>query len=211
MLWKSLEMSEGGKGPQETVSAGQEGEQDPATAVTLAQNLTAALEAKAEGNTRFNVGAYDDALELYTQAIDLVEDDCDQRAVFYANRAACYSKMGEHKLVVEDCTSALELREDYAKALHRRSSARESLGEYQPALDDMKRVVELEPSNSLALAAIPRLESAAKAKLEEQKEEMLGKLKDLGNSVLGRFGMSLDNFKAVQDPSTGSYSISFNQ
>ena len=38
-----------------------------------------------------------------------------------------------------------------------------------------------------------------------------GKLKELGNSVLGKFGMSLDNFKAVQDPATGSYSINFQQ
>ena len=40
---------------------------------------------------------------------------------------------------------------------------------------------------------------------------MLGKLKDLGNSVLGRWGMSLDNFKAEKDPNTGSYNISFSQ
>lgn len=38
-----------------------------------------------------------------------------------------------------------------------------------------------------------------------------GKLKELGNTVLGNFGMSLDNFKAEKDPSTGSYSISFQQ
>lgn len=38
-----------------------------------------------------------------------------------------------------------------------------------------------------------------------------GKLKDLGNTVLGKFGMSLDNFKADKDPATGSYSISFQQ
>lgn len=37
----------------------------------------------------------------------------------------------------------------------------------------------------------------------------LDKLKGLGNTILGKFGMSLDNFKAVQDPATGSYSISF--
>jgi hypothetical protein len=36
---------------------------------------------------------------------------------------------------------------------------------------------------------------------------LAAKLKDLGNSVLGRFGMSVDNFKAVKDPNTGSYSI----
>jgi hypothetical protein len=42
-------------------------------------------------------------------------------------------------------------------------------------------------------------------------EEMMGKLKELGNTILGKFGMSLDNFKAVKDPNTGSYSISFQQ
>jgi len=31
----------------------------------------------------------------------------------------------------------------------------------------------------------------------------------MGNSLLGRFGMSVDNFKAVKDPNTGSYSVSF--
>jgi len=38
-----------------------------------------------------------------------------------------------------------------------------------------------------------------------------GKLKDLGNTVLGKFGLSLENFKAEKDPNTGSYSINFKQ
>lgn len=38
---------------------------------------------------------------------------------------------------------------------------------------------------------------------------IVGKLKDMGNTILGKFGMSVDNFKAVKDPNTGSYSISF--
>jgi hypothetical protein len=38
-----------------------------------------------------------------------------------------------------------------------------------------------------------------------------GKLKELGNTVLGKFGMSIDNFQAVKDPATGSYSINFQQ
>lgn len=36
-----------------------------------------------------------------------------------------------------------------------------------------------------------------------------GKLKEMGNSILGRFGMSVDNFKTVKDPNTGSYSVQF--
>jgi hypothetical protein len=41
--------------------------------------------------------------------------------------------------------------------------------------------------------------------------EMLGKLKELGNGLLGKFGLSLDNFSAEKDPATGAYSIKFGQ
>lgn len=47
--------------------------------------------------------------------------------------------------------------------------------------------------------------------LPSSRSPPLGKLKDMGNSILGRFGMSLDNFKAEKDPITGSYNISFGQ
>jgi hypothetical protein len=52
-----------------------------------------------------------------------------------------------------------------------------------------------------------RLQRKHDEKLEEMKTEALGKLKELGNSFLGNFGMSLDNFKMEQDKTTGSWSI----
>ncbi|MQL79120.1 hypothetical protein Taro_011558 [Colocasia esculenta] len=77
----------------------------------------------------------------------------------------------------------------------------------------MKKIIELHPSDVQARReaekAIRRLEPLAAEKREKLKEEMMGKLKDLGNSILGHFGMSVDNFNAVKDPNTGSYSISF--
>jgi hypothetical protein len=33
------------------------------------------------------------------------------------------------------------------------------------------------------------------------------KLKELGNGLLGMFGMKLDDFKFQQDPATGGYSL----
>ena len=45
---------------------------------------------------------------------------------------------------------------------------------------------------------------------EKRKEEVVSGLKNIGNSILGYFGMSLDNFKMEQGPS-GGYNIQFKQ
>jgi hypothetical protein len=47
--------------------------------------------------------------------------------------------------------------------------------------------------------------------MAKMKDEALSKLKDLGNSILGNFGMSLDSFKVAQDPNSGSWNISMNR
>ncbi|KAL7714214.1 Uncharacterized protein QTN25_008282 [Entamoeba marina] len=46
---------------------------------------------------------------------------------------------------------------------------------------------------------------------QEEMQEMLGKMKDVGNTVLGYFGLSTDNFQVNKDDSSGGYSIQFVQ
>lgn len=43
--------------------------------------------------------------------------------------------------------------------------------------------------------------------IEIETAEVMGKFKDLGNSILGKFGMSLDQFQFQQNES-GSYNLS---
>lgn len=58
-------------------------------------------------------------------------------------------------------------------------------------------------------SSIRCLPSLISQQQEKEKEELVGKLKDLGNRFLGTFGLSTDNFKMVQDPNSGGYSVQF--
>lgn len=60
------------------------------------------------------------------------------------------------------------------------------------------------------MVKINQLEKAIEEKTEKQKKEVLDGLKSIGNSVLGYFGLSLDNFKLEQG-ANGGYNVSFKQ
>ncbi|KAI3725099.1 hypothetical protein L1987_64874 [Smallanthus sonchifolius] len=179
----------------------------------LKQKILAQMnDAKVEGNKLFGDDLYEEALLKYDYAIQLAPEmpsSSEIRSICHNNRATCYFKLGKYEDTIKECSKALELNPTYMKALIRRGEAHEKLEKYDEAIADMKKILELDPSNSQSRRTIFRLEPLAIEKREKMKEEMLGKLKDMGNSILGRFGMSVDNFKAVKDPNTGSYSLSF--
>ncbi|XP_026402177.1 tetratricopeptide repeat protein 1-like [Papaver somniferum] len=174
--------------------------------------LSEANDAKTEGNKLFGSAQYEDALLRYELALQIAADmpaSIEIRSICHANRAACFSNSGRYEETIKECNKALELNPAYMKALIRRGEAHEKLEHFEEAVIDMKKIVELDPSNNQARRSIVRLEPLAAEKREKMKEQMIGKQKEMGNSVLGRFGMSIDNFKAVKDPTTGSYSLSF--
>ncbi len=155
------------------------------------------------------------AIEAYSCALDAAPLDTPQdhkdASVYYANRAAAFMGLQAWDDAVRDCSDALELQPEYIKARLRRAHAYEQLEKLDEALVDYKRLLELQPGMPEAVRATPRLERAIKARDEKLKEEMMGKLKDLGNSILGNFGLSTDNFQFKQDPNTGGYNINFVQ
>jgi len=132
-------------------------------------------------------------------------------AVYYANRAATLLHLERNGEVITDCDISLLYNPTYIKAYLRRSTANERIENTEEALKDAKLAYELDPTNKVVQKNVNRLTKIENERLEKLKEETMDKLKGLGNSLLSNFGLSLDNFNAVQDPKTGGYSISFDQ
>ncbi len=194
-------------------SGGSSGDEaEPLTEEEVAARRDAAQAKKAEGNALYAEGKYEEAAECYTEAIATATAADDPAvAVFFGNRGACWHKLGQLERSLNDCTNALRIQPDYVKVLLRRATVFEALDKPHDAATDLKTVLEHQPENPLALRELPRVSKKAEEKFERDKEEMMAKLKTMGNSLLGKFGLSVDNFQAVQDPNTGSYSVNFRQ
>ncbi|KAK3837055.1 MAG: hypothetical protein JOS17DRAFT_680590, partial [Linnemannia elongata] len=138
-----------------------------------------------------------------------------ERAVYHANMAACHIKLKEYQLAIEGCSAALELDPSYTRALQRKAQAEELLGTFasmNQAKEDHLKVASKKKHRMLLQSseqALKRMEPILKEMLEKEKAEMMAKLKSMGNTLLGKFGLSTDNFQMKQDPATGGYSFNF--
>ncbi|XLR52164.1 hypothetical protein S83_002836, partial [Arachis hypogaea] len=123
---------------------------------------------------------YEEALFQYELALQValnMSSSVEVRLICHANRAACYQKLGKYDSTVKECTQALELNPAYIiKALARRGEAHDKLEHFEEAIADMKRILEIDPSNDQARKGICRLEPLAAEKREKMKEEMMDKI-----------------------------------
>jgi mitochondrial import receptor subunit TOM70 len=90
-----------------------------------------AAKLKAAGNVAYQQKDYTRAIDLYGKAIL-----CKPDPVFYSNRAACFIALSEWEKAIEDATAAINLDNEYVKALNRRANAYEHLEKYSEALMD---------------------------------------------------------------------------
>jgi import receptor subunit TOM70 len=103
----------------------------PISPVSLQTRKEYALLFKNAGNKTYTARKFNEAIELYTNAIL-----CDADPVFYSNRAACYAALKQHDKTIADASAALALNPDYSKALRRRAHAYEEIGHDAEALSD---------------------------------------------------------------------------
>ena len=103
---------------------------------------------------------------------------------------------------------AIDIKPDYVKPRALRMKIAKEDEEYDLALEDAKKIQELEPSHPHINQTVRELERLQKEKFDKMKDEVLTGLKSFGNTILGKFGMSIDNFKMAQNPD-GTYNIQY--
>ncbi|XP_043720595.1 small glutamine-rich tetratricopeptide repeat-containing protein isoform X2 [Telopea speciosissima] len=99
---------------------------------------------KSRGNRAMQSKLYSDAIELYTCAIAL----CQNNAVYYCNRAAAYTHIKKCTEAIGDCLKSIEIDPTYIKAYSRLGLAYYAQGNYNDAINKgFKKALQLDPNN----------------------------------------------------------------
>lgn len=129
---------------------------------------------KEAGNAAYKKKNFDTAIEHYTKAIELDDEDIS----FLTNRAAVYLEMGKYEECIKDCDKAVErgreLRSDFkmiARALTRKGTALVKMAkcakDYDPAIETFQKAL-TEHRNPDTLK---KLNDAEKAKKDLEQQE----------------------------------------
>lgn len=134
----------------------------------MADSSTSAVEVdfsakafKEKGNQCYKEKKYEEAITFYTKAIDeCPPDERSEMSVYLKNRAVCHLKLNHFQQAIIDCVMALELSPGDIKALYRYAQGLEGLGKYSEAVQQLKKLLAIEPTNKEANAMTRRLLTA---------------------------------------------------
>ena len=80
---------------------------------------------KEAGNKAFCQGSFEEALKLFTQAIELTEENPNH--IFFANRANAHLELENFKDCIEDCDMAIKIDAKFIKSYIRKANAQINL------------------------------------------------------------------------------------
>lgn len=134
--------------------------------MSVEEKKVLSAECKNYGNEKYKSKLYEEAIEAYTQAIKLHPD-----AIYYSNRAACYSMLNNHAMVLEDCDAALNLNPTFGKVYKRRAITLEKLNRPFEAIEDYMTVSFMGGFNDSAVSE--SMDAVLKQCAKKETEELM--------------------------------------
>ncbi|XP_076459361.1 dnaJ homolog subfamily C member 7-like isoform X2 [Babylonia areolata] len=105
---------------------------------------------KEEGNEYYKQQKYREALECYTQAINI----CPSCAAYYGNRAAANIMLKKYRDGLSDAQNAVQIDPTFVKGYIREGKCHMKLGNSMAASNSFHRVLELDPNNAVAVTEL---------------------------------------------------------
>lgn len=137
---------------------------------------------KAQGNDAFTAKRFDEAIELYSEAMKLDP----QNPVYYSNRSACYFSKKQYREALADAMQCVDKDSKFIKGYLRLASAQMELGLFDDAEVCLRAALTLEPGNELIPRKIKELKTkratattASRKPLKQLNEEQRKELMDL--------------------------------
>ncbi|DBA00969.1 TPA: hypothetical protein N0F65_006230 [Lagenidium giganteum] len=116
------------------------------------QRVQRAADKKQIGNDHFKGGQWQQAVEAYSESIELDATN----ALTWSNRAAAHLKLNNLSAALEDCTQSIALAPS-VKSFMRRATAYARLHCFQDAMQDLKCVFASEPRNKQSLSLLEEI------------------------------------------------------
>ncbi|KAJ2928833.1 hypothetical protein H1R20_g8119, partial [Candolleomyces eurysporus] len=99
---------------------------------------------KQKGNSLMTSKKYDEAIQMYTDAVALDPTN----PVYFSNRAAAHASKGDHLSAIGDAEEAISIDPNFVKAYSRLGHAQFSIGDYAASVSAFERGLALEPTNA---------------------------------------------------------------
>jgi DnaJ family protein C protein 7 len=133
---------------------------------------------KQEGNAAFKAGRYQEAIDLYSQAVEVDPSNKNTNSKIYQNRALCHTRQKSWRQAIADAEKALELDPSYTKARKTRAKALGESGNWEEAVRDLKAIAEENPSEPNIAKDIREAEMELKKSKRKDYYKILGLQKD---------------------------------
>ncbi|KAE8654502.1 leucine-rich repeat family protein [Hibiscus syriacus] len=142
--------------------------------------ITMSRELKEEGKILFQKRDLEGAIMIYEKALKLLPKNHIDICHLRTNIAACYMQMGlsEYHKAIHECNLALEVTPKYSKALVKRSRCFESLDRLDLAFRDVNAILNMEPSNTMALEISERPHSSSKVLVKDETKKKISEVEE---------------------------------